>query len=278
MTATGVILVLLIGIPVAIFAEQAHVIAVHQEALAKPFDDAKFLRYLATLPRDGLYFVVEGDLLLTQEEVLVFLAGKSSVPVPIGPELTVNMVNGQRDYWRDAAQRVLTYAVARQSFPTEEQYLTVVANMRVATREWQDACVSCNVVFSYLAQHDSAPSHTGVVFIVRYYNSGGRYVAAAFFPNQEASRRYVNIDPSYFGTSFDKVGVLRHELGHVLGYRHEHIRGIAGCYQESGEWQPLTPYDAKSVMHYFCGGGGNLSLTLTDVDRSGHQRLYGPGH
>ena len=117
-------------------------------------------------------------------------------------------------------------------------------------------------------------SHNDVTFIVRRYDSVSEYVAAAFFPNYAPARRYLNIDPSYFTTSFDRVGVLRHELGHVLGYRHEHIRGVAGCYQEDDQWRPLTQYDPRSVMHYFCGGAGNLQLTLTELDRSGHRTLY----
>jgi Astacin (Peptidase family M12A) len=93
-------------------------------------------------------------------------------------------------------------------------------------------------------------------------------------------RRVVVIDPSFFdsGHGFNKVGVLRHELGHVLGFRHEHIRSEAppGC---PGE--PLfgtivaTDYDPKSVMHDFCGDVGSKELEITDLNYQGAQRLYG---
>ena len=29
-------------------------------------------------------------------------------------------------------------------------------------------------------------------------------------------------------------------------------------------------------MHYFCGGSGSLDLALTELDRAGHRKLYGP--
>ena len=29
-------------------------------------------------------------------------------------------------------------------------------------------------------------------------------------------------------------------------------------------------------MHYFCGGGGSFTLNLSDVDKVGHRKLYGP--
>jgi hypothetical protein len=29
-------------------------------------------------------------------------------------------------------------------------------------------------------------------------------------------------------------------------------------------------------MHYFCGGVGSRDLAITDVDRAGSQKVYGP--
>lgn len=45
-------------------------------------------------------------------------------------------------------------------------------------------------------------------------------------------------------------GILRHELGHTLSYRHEHTRPEAGKCFEDADWKPLTSYDGFSVMHY----------------------------
>jgi hypothetical protein len=88
------------------------------------------------------------------------------------------------------------------------------------------------------------------------------------------------VDASYFSPTlrFNRVGVLRHELGHVLGFRHEHIRSEApaAC---PGEplfgTTPLTEYDPRSVMHYFCGNVGSDDLDITEVDREGARKLYG---
>ena len=38
----------------------------------------------------------------------------------------------------------------------------------------------------------------------------------------------------------------------------------------------VTQYDPQSVMHYFCGNVGSPTLAISDVDRIGAQRLYGP--
>ena len=64
----------------------------------------------------------------------------------------------------------------------------------------------------------------------------------------------------------------------MLGFRHEHIRAEApaSCPDEDlADTSVLTGYDPKSVMHYFCGNVGSRELLITDVDRTGAQRLYG---
>ncbi len=257
--------------------EKSRLEGIRRDAFADPFNEDKLKAYMAILPKDEDVYVVEGDLLLTEQEIRAYVVGKSQTAAPLSQsgELLVNIHNGNRDFYQDVNQRNLTYAVDRNSFPNTSRYNTVVNNMRKAGQRWQTSCTNCRVRFTHLTQHDANPSHNNVNFIVRFKNVNGDYIAAAFFPHYGPVRRYVNIDPSYFTTTFDKVGVLRHELGHTLGYRHEHIRNVPGCFFEDNQWQPLTAYDPKSVMHYFCGGQGSLTLDLTILDRQGHRRLYG---
>ena len=184
------------------------------------------------------------------------------------------MHEGKRDYYAEQTTRTLHYRVETETFPSADRATAVTEKMREATAEWERACPSCGIHF--VEESDPATTVSWPGFRVRYHDTHGQYIAVAFFPHQREPDREVRIDASYFTTHFDQVGVLRHELGHVLGYRHEQIRGIPGCADESGEWSPLTPYDPHSVMHYFCGGGGSMRLDLTEIDRSGHRSLYGP--
>src|SRR5262249_54077345 len=96
-------------------------------------------------------------------------------------------------------------------------------------------------------------------------------------------RRHLLVGKPYATTTFDKVGVLRHELGHVLGFRHEHIRSEAPAVCQTGEQigfaYKATNYDPQSVMHYFCGDGSPVDeerkkLKISDLDKKGAQLLY----
>ena len=234
--------------------------------------------------------VVEGDLLLDDDELVVYAARNAPRPLipnaPLGDTGLVGFeMDGQATRWDEGI--VLRYSVMRKSFLSDVQYRLVVRNLRRAATDWERVC---GVRFEHVERFDDhddvsrpAPEiHDDLVFTARFQDQGGRLIAAAFFPTQPPARRKVVFDPSYFrtGLRFNRVGVLRHELGHVLGFRHEHIRSGAPATcpgdVEDVTLFPFGDYDPKSVMHYFCGGVGNPRLTFSAGDRRGAQQLYGP--
>lgn len=267
-------------------------------ALKDPYDPQAFEALLKALPttaspldKSRTFYLVEGDIPMSEREVRAYLLTRSTAPQSAEqkPELIVHMHAGQPAYWEDPNKRELRYSVIKSTFPDEASYRKVVQDIAAAGAAWQAACRSCNIKFVYNRAHDGITtmdefkqlaSTDKLRFAVVYQQLGGGAIAMAFFPNEPIERRLVSIDPSYFDLTggpgtFPPEGVLRHELGHVLGYRHEHTRGVAGCDFEDNDWKPLTPYDAHSVMHYFCGGKGTLQLKLSDVDIAGHTKLYG---
>lgn len=248
---------------------------------------------LHTVVVDGRkYFVAEGDLLLDQEELLLYAKGREFLgSLKEAQALTGGLIAPQSAQawlvaepegdrivrWDEGLQ--LTYRVDKSSFATNADYARIVQYMTRAANAWEQ---TCGVEFQHLVQFDEAPvpEEDGIqaLFVVRRFDSAGEFIAAAFFPNDPVRRRQILIDPSLFSAAlrYDPVGVLRHELGHVLGFRHEHIRSGAPpeCPDESPGVE-LTEYDPQSVMHYFCGGVGTRGMHITQTDRLGAQLVYG---
>lgn len=233
---------------------------------------AEFLTITYQEPESGV-FIVDGDIPIGDFKQLREFYEKY---VQSG-QLIIHR-NGSVDAkWSDTQKLNLTYCVS-STFGT--RYNAAVQAMADATAAWEAAS---NVNFVHVSAQDSncTATNSNVLFDVRPVNVNGQYLARAFFPGETRSNRNILIDNSAFTTSGDPslTGILRHELGHVLGFRHEHTRPESGTCYEDSNWRVLTSYDAASVMHYpQCNGTGDWSLTLTSLDIQGAQSVYGtPG-
>ena len=188
----------------------------------------------------------------------------------------VNTVNGRDDVWPSSIATNLTYCVDRKS--TGTRYSTIVAAMASATAEWESA-TGGGINYVHASSLDSnCNNRTNVQFNVRMVTSN-QYYARAFFPSYSRRSREVLVSTISFGNiaPWTLTGILRHELGHTIGLRHEHTRPearAADCL-ESSNWRALTAYDSDSVMHYpFCNGTNDGDLVLTSSDRAGANALY----
>ena len=189
--------------------------------------------------------------------------------------LIVDRVGSRDDKWNATQRRAVTYCIS-EKFRIRKT--AVVEAMQTAMAAWENAA---DVRYTYVPEEDAAcdPKNTRVTFDVRP-TSGALYLARAFFPRNTRKERNILIDASAFKvrSPLTLAGILRHELGHTLGFRHEHTRPQAGgkCHEDVS-WRPLTNYDSASVMHYpQCNGTGDWGLTLTAKDIAGVQKLYGP--
>ncbi len=225
-------------------------------------------RHVFVEPESG-FFIADGDTPFFSEKQLREFY---ELNVRDG-QLIVNRVGSADDKWSATQRKNLSYCVSN-TFGTRKAL--VVQLMAAAAASWEAVA---DVKFVYVPAQDASctASNQNVLFDVRPSTSGS-YLARAFFPSTGRSGRNVIIDSSCFGdASVSAEGVIRHELGHVLGFRHEHTRPEAGtCFEDNG-WRALTAYDAASVMHYpHCNGVGSWSTKpLSALDKQGVAALYG---
>lgn len=228
-------------------------------------------------------YIVEGDLAVSHDQLRDYyrrhVLAESELYATDDSALAVNLAGGGDDIWNLTQRFNLTYCVSNDFGALKAR---AVSEMASASGKWESVA---DVNYTYVPAQDGncVGTNTNVAFAVRPWSSGG---ACAFFPSGNGCiPRTVVIDYNDFDTNpvWDSLapnmtteGVMIHELGHTLGFRHEHIRFPNGCFEDNN-WRGLTPYDPSSTMHYpWCPGGvSTASLQLTPLDSQGAANIYG---
>ncbi len=224
--------------------------------------------------------IVQGDIPVFGDEALreVFEHVKS-----IDGALTVMRTDSMDAVWDRTQRNDLSYCVSKDF---GQDYDRIVNVMKEAASEWEE---HAKVTFRHATDQDGRCNvdNNRVLFDVGPAEPFASYFARAFFPDSPREERQVLINVEAIlgsdlhedqGGKLTTRGVLRHELGHTLGFRHEHIRpespGSYYCYEDDN-FRAITEYDSRSTMHYpQCEGEGDWSLTLTKTDMQGAHFFY----
>jgi hypothetical protein len=107
-------------------------------------------------------------------------------------------------------------------------------------------------------------------------HEGEGVIAAAFFPGD--AERHIKLY-QLFRSQFNSVSVLRHEIGHSLGFRHEHIWFPNNPTGEDTEGAKLvTAKDKNSIMNYnkiWNDTSAHKQTELSKLDKVGCRLMYG---
>jgi hypothetical protein len=262
-----------------------------------PLDYDQFRARYVTATADpdadgGTVLTYDDDIALESEGHIQELYTAYRASMTSGEQVSASLVdhrNGRDSLWPVGTRTNLTYCVSNSFGAYKAQIVTALQG---AAADWVRASDGA-VRHVYVPAQDAActRANTAVVFNVRPINEPGSGLnARAFFPyNARAERELLVNLPQFFGpnpTRSPLVGVMRHELGHTLGLRHETIHEdiVAkygpGCLEDMFFREVFGPVeDKKSVMTTAACLGDDLyrvnpNRTISILDTIGIQQLY----
>jgi hypothetical protein len=140
---------------------------------------------------------------------------------------------------RWAKGQTINFAALSNGYPRQELAVIAANALRDAAEDWNQLELGVN--FNWVEKLEDAS------FVLCYAGDNGEILAQAFFPNEEKLSR-VNIYSAALkqGTVEYLKDIFLHQLGHVLGFRHD----FAPVVDENNGSIQLGPRDPRSVMGF----------------------------
>lgn len=211
---------------------------------------------------------LDAELLQPQEQQQQPLEGEERPPTGNGDDSIVVGMGSEVPRWDVVKQspRQLKYFVQAGKFPSPERAKEAGEAFQKAADQWNAIGFGVSIV----AAPDSASAH----FDISYWKPDDpkdRTLAMAFFPNEKDQTVWIYASAFQPKNIDSLTPILEHEIGHILGLRHEFAitgdpdKGLRA--EGQGATQFMEPnYD--SVMSY------NFPPTIQDTDRTGIKGFY----
>jgi len=182
----------------------------------------------------------------TQESIAVNLATSGDpLAIWIG-------VGGTIPRWKKG--QVVQWAAYAGGYPTSAHANFAAYKLNEAAIQWNS--LSIGVTFKWVTKLEDA------AFVLAYGGDKGSTLARAFFPNSsDLNTLFVYQKAFDAGISPYQTNIFLHELGHVLGLRHEFAA------QEGGAVQ-FGPPNPRSVMSY------TFPPNIRDSDETSTKAFY----
>lgn len=134
------------------------------------------------------------------------------IPTGVNPFALQIGFNGKIPRWKK--NQTVQFATFSEGYPTPNQALLAAYRLNEAANEWND--LNVGVTLKWVDEVEDA------AFVLAYGGDAGTTLAEAFFPNSnDLSTLFVYQRAFQLGSINYLVNIFLHELGHVLGLRHE---------------------------------------------------------
>ena len=238
---------------------------------------------------------VEFDLFFNEERLFEHYMARlqESEPELVDKSVVIQQVSTGRDltFQRGEDALTITYCVSTAFGAHQVQ---AIQDMQDATADWQ-AAANFRFLYDPSQNGNCTGGVAGIdVAVIPSIDFESACATPPYFPPSEQWRwcsgytqgtlgfDYANWQWSLVGDDTTSRGVMRHELGHILGLRHEHAfspTATPPCTEGpiGGDigGRELTSYDIDSVMHYPQCGNGVWTFPITAKDAVGVREIYG---
>lgn len=231
---------------------------------------------------EGRYQVIEGDLILPvpiaevysreRTEHMLLLDRKGSAAVMI----MVPIHAGRKQLWPPG--KTLRYSISAPTFASHGPLRDSVEQaIHKAAREWESLC---NIRFEHAVEYDGRRLKEPIGdldFVVAMLKDPGYPDAAYVAKLRKGEIRSTVYITEAFPGRVKPLMLMRHELGHVLGFLHEGNRAPMStdcAVDHGGQALAVGAYCPHSVMHQICGEKVVFSYSFTSLDRCAAAQCY----